>query len=184
MYFEWLPLLESSGQVNLHHTRSCFRSENFPRRSIFPTVRLQSPPGPLVNSTDKQAFNQRWGRKSATSAGAASGLRGIIQHHPSAHDCPAALHSNQQWEPNRLVNFPGDFLCPDDLAVESVWIRFAERQSIHSFRDVVVLVCECACVCLCVVGSVSLIQRYELRGRKRSTDNANLNQRQANLPHL
>lgn len=53
----------------------------------------------------------------------------------SARDCPAALHSHQQWELNRFVNFPGGFLCLGDLVVESVWIRFAERQSIHSFRD-------------------------------------------------
>lgn len=52
----------------------------------------------------------------------------------SAHDCPAVLYSNQHWELNRFVNFPGDFLCLDDLVVESGWIRFAERQSIHSFR--------------------------------------------------
>lgn len=52
----------------------------------------------------------------------------------SAHDCPAVLYFNQQWELNRFVNFPGDSLCLDDLVVESGRIRFAQRQSIHSFR--------------------------------------------------
>lgn len=52
----------------------------------------------------------------------------------SAHDCPAVLYSNQQWGLNRFVNFPRVFHCLDDLVVESGWIRFAERQSIQSFR--------------------------------------------------
>lgn len=94
------------------------------------------PPGPPVNYTDKHVFNQRWGWKSVTSAGVVFGWKEIIHAHRSspAHDCPAVLYSNQQWELNRFVNFPGDFHCLGDLVVESGWIRFAERQSIHSFR--------------------------------------------------
>lgn len=45
----------------------------------------------------------------------------------------AVLSSNQQWGLNRFVNFPGDSRCLGDLAVESGRIRFAGRQSIHSF---------------------------------------------------
>lgn len=52
----------------------------------------------------------------------------------SAGDCSAVFSSNQQWGLNRLVNFPGDSRCLDDLAVESGGIRFAGRQSVHSFQ--------------------------------------------------
>lgn len=89
----------------------------------------------------------------------------------SARDCPAALHSHQQWELNRFVNFPGGFLCLCDLVVESVWIRFAERQSIHSFRDAGRR-----------GGGLSLIKRYYLGGVLRGQ--CQPDQQQTNLPHL
>lgn len=74
-------------------------------------------------------------RKSVTSAGVGFGWNEIIHTlsppwHMIAQPCSTL---NNQWGLNCLVNFPRDLLCLNGLAVESGWIRFAERQSIHFF---------------------------------------------------
>lgn len=92
-------------------------------------------PGPSVNLGDCYLFSQRRvGNQWHHPCVVFYVFFWMKSYIPSAHDCPAMLHSNQQWGLNSFVNFPGDLLCLDDLVVESVWIRFADRQSIHPFR--------------------------------------------------
>ena len=59
---------------------------------------------------------------------------GVLARHMIARP---ALSSNQQWGLNRFVNFPGDFLCLDDLVVESGWIRFGgwRGETKHPFHS-------------------------------------------------
>lgn len=92
--------------------------------------------GPADNFSNKHTFHLYWCETGDIRCRRLlSGKEWRVSSAPVRWWLPAVLSSNQQWGLNRFVNFPGDSRCLDDLAVESGGIRFAGRQNVHSFQQ-------------------------------------------------
>lgn len=91
---------------------------------------------PADDFSDKHTFHLCWCETSVIRCHRLlSGKKWRVPSAPVRWWLLVVLSSNQQWGLNRFVNFPGDSRCLDDLAVESGGIRFAGRQSVHSFQQ-------------------------------------------------